>query len=379
MLLWLEWTSYLSSRANPLNWSLILELNQYARSLSSVSLSSDYTYSMQRRSHETVKFIDSHLPHPIPNPFAMYSFFHGENLIGPFLRKVLFAHVAVAYLFLLCQTMAVVHEMYIGSCSDFTTYFALLWMGFLFLHFLSFLFGVSLALNNYELLSYAYNYRLPLIGKKQLSSIGMVFFMFNMITFSTLYSVSILDIVLFSIWNLFFYDSQLEYRKLFFMTSQQCDIMFEGFSVCLLMVCVIQFNGLYPIFTTLACIFACYFNYRIHLYVRGALPLRRLQLNFHFSMSSMLFALSFLTQFMWSAYSVSTSFLIALLQAIFIPPAFDTLDLEVLRAYYGHLLTAPTVHYWIHLFSDAGLKIMYFQYFFVVYFLRLVHLLYIRC
>jgi hypothetical protein len=208
----------------------------------------------------------------VANPLACYRHFNADDLVGPFLRKLLIYHVELAYFVILCQTVAHVNDVRETTESTLVAIWTWLWLFILFVHFLSLQFGVYLSWMYYDRLGWKFYVEFPIVGQQAMNSIGMYYFVVNVIAFSTLYSISILDIILFAVWNAFFFDAQVALRKLFAKTSAECDVMFEGLSVNLLLFSLLHFNGAHALLTTAIVALASYGMCQIHVHVKGHRP-----------------------------------------------------------------------------------------------------------
>jgi hypothetical protein len=311
------------------------------------------------------------------NPVAFYAFIYDDNMLGPFLRKLLFYHVEIAYFYVLCRTMGLATDSYDSATSLFGSAWACLWVVLLVLHFTSFQIGIYVAVNHYHELSHELFVFIPFIGRMAMDVIAMRFFLLFVTSFGLIFSLSTLDIVLFSIWNLYFYHCRVEFRQLSHLTSPKCDSMWEGFSVALVFICLIHFVGLNSYFVTALIVGTGIFLYCMAAYLSRPRPLFRRDVETYKAIG-WIFLFSFCIQFVFYSSGLISMIILAALQAVVLPLVFDFLNTPSLDDILHHLFDAVTVLYWRDRFTDLALKARYFQFFTAYYLLRLILVLWTR-
>jgi hypothetical protein len=386
---------------NPLEWSLVSEMSRHAHRLAHITVqtlncddgrnavrlvenNNNNNYGegrtvMLEDGMEILRFVQFA---KVENPLRSYQYFNDDNLVGPFVRKFLFYHVELVYMFLLCRTVAIVSDSMIWSdlvpaSRPLLPATGVVLLAALMIHFFMIQYGVYLVLTYYHRLGPQLTVSVPFFGPKKIISVGWIYLFLNVSLFSALYSFSLVDVLLIGQWCAFFYDFQQPSRKLFLLTTSHCDILWEGFCVGLVSVLLIQLCALYPILMTLLILLSWFAAANIYYHVNG------FQLVFHFSgeklfMSLVFFGLTTVSQLLWSSNSILSIVAFATIQSIFLPRALQAMHPGALKAYYGPFLASPTAQYLCSQFSRPALKARYFQFFFVYYCVRLVLLLYGR-
>jgi hypothetical protein len=259
-----------------------------------------------------------------------------------------------------------------------------LWRLLLLLHFGFFQLGIGLMLCNYHVLHYDLSFTIP---QRQVEVkaevVGLFLFFTNIVGFSTLFAPSTIDIILFSIWNLLFFDEKQRLQPLLELTSQKCDVTLEGMCVVLLIICVINFHNLHPFLTSavfLLVYFALKNMYRHHPSIRE--PLYDYEDRTRINAIVFIGLFSFVIQILRFDRITTISFVaavaVAVFQALLIPLVACKYDDAIVRVYYNDFFSTSTGQSLLTYFVSVKFKSRFFQLFFVYYFCQMTCVLWGR-
>jgi hypothetical protein len=336
-----------------------------------------------------------------PNPEACYRYFNGANacLLEPFLRKFLFYHVELAYLCLFLQTAMIILERWANHWdSDATRLCSVLplllpsgllngygaervWLyvtiALLAWQFVSFHLAGVYVLKYFDRPLDEVTVTIPFFGKQTMYELGCFFNGFNTMFIPILLSVSTLDLVLFALWTLFFYNLSQPYNNLCSLTSLDCYFLILFFSVYVSLWCAVSFQFLHPFITAFVfiAVVLCSGAFRRD----WSEAVRRFDCFWFFSsafVTGMVFLVSVGYHLMWDDGELLIALWHALLRTVFVLLALLVTDLTKLKSVSVNLKNR-VLDRENAFFSNFGVesRTRYFQFLSIYYFARLIYLI----